>query len=123
MFATDNGPHSGQALRDRRRFQVRARHLIAEVEQHLGDAAHADAADSHKMDALDFCKHAEGELLGYSVMALYASGTGRQRCDFGSCIGMGKAARRLGHCSQALPIAQQFGNLTYQAIAGKLRLP
>ncbi len=30
--------------------QVRARHRIPEVEQHLGDARHADPADPHEMD-------------------------------------------------------------------------
>ena len=28
--------------------------LIAEVEQYLGDTAHADTADAYEMDALDF---------------------------------------------------------------------
>ena len=32
------------------RFQVRALHRVAEVEQHLGDAGHADPADSDEMD-------------------------------------------------------------------------
>ena len=31
--------------------------LIAEIQQDLGDTAHADAANAHEMDALDFCEH------------------------------------------------------------------
>ena len=31
-------------------FSVRARHRIAEIVQHLGDAAHARAADADEMD-------------------------------------------------------------------------
>jgi hypothetical protein len=36
----------------------RSRTRIAEVEQHLGDAAHAAAADADEMDVLDFVFHA-----------------------------------------------------------------
>src|SRR3546814_3738440 len=32
-------------------LEVRARHLVAEIEQHLGDAAHADPADTHEVNA------------------------------------------------------------------------
>ena len=32
---------------------VRALHRIAEIDQHLGDAAHADAADADEMDRAD----------------------------------------------------------------------
>jgi hypothetical protein len=47
----------GQPLGDAP-LQVGAGDLVAEVQQHLGDAAHADAADADEMDALNFCKHA-----------------------------------------------------------------
>ena len=36
--------------------RVRALHRIAEVDQHLGDAAHADAADANEMDRPDFAR-------------------------------------------------------------------
>ena len=36
---------------------VRALDLIAEVVQHLGDAAHADAADADEMDQPDCLRH------------------------------------------------------------------
>ena len=32
---------------------IRALHRVAEVDQHLGDAAHADAADADKVDRSD----------------------------------------------------------------------
>ena len=37
--------------------EVRAAHLVAEVDQHLGDAAHARAADADEMDAPDLVLH------------------------------------------------------------------
>jgi hypothetical protein len=36
--------------------RVGALHRIAEVDQHLGDAAHADAADAYKVDRTDFAR-------------------------------------------------------------------
>ena len=42
-----------QPLGDRVGLQVRALHRVAEVQQHLGDAAHAAAADADEVDALD----------------------------------------------------------------------
>ena len=42
-----------QALGDRGRREVRAADVVAEVQQHLGDPAHADPADAHEVDALD----------------------------------------------------------------------
>src|SRR3546814_13795283 len=32
-------------------LEVRARHLVAEIEQHPGAAAHADPADTHEVNA------------------------------------------------------------------------
>ena len=57
MAFEDDGAQRGQAMRDRRRLQVGAGNLVAEVQQHLGDAAHADAADADEMHALNFGKH------------------------------------------------------------------
>ena len=36
---------------------VRALHAVAEIDQHLGDAAHADAADADEMDRSDVARH------------------------------------------------------------------
>ena len=37
-------------------LSVRALNLVAEVEQHLGDARHADAADADEMDGADLAR-------------------------------------------------------------------
>ncbi len=46
----DAGAQRGQAARDFALAQVRAGHRVAEVQQHLGDPGHADAADTDEMD-------------------------------------------------------------------------
>src|SRR5512133_293982 len=57
MAFEDCGTESGKALRDRGTLQIRSRYLVAEVQQDLGDAAHADPADAYEMNTLDFCEH------------------------------------------------------------------
>jgi hypothetical protein len=47
----DPPPQPGQAAGDLAGLQVGAGDGVAEVEQHLGDAAHADAADADEVDA------------------------------------------------------------------------
>src|SRR6202049_3228575 len=49
----NHGTEADQALRDRRTLEVGTGNLVAEVQQHLGDTAHADAADSDEMNALN----------------------------------------------------------------------
>ena len=39
---------------------VRALHLVAEVQQHLGDAGHADAADADEVDGPEFAGQFHG---------------------------------------------------------------
>ncbi len=48
----NRGAKFGEAFGDRRRLAVGAGNGVAESEQHFGDAAHADAADAHQVDAL-----------------------------------------------------------------------
>ena len=48
---------AGQPLGDGGALQVGAGDLVAEIQQHLGDAAHADAADAYEMDALNLGEH------------------------------------------------------------------
>jgi len=42
-----------QPLRDRIGLEIGALHFIAQIEQHFGDAAHAAAADTHHVNALN----------------------------------------------------------------------
>ena len=53
----NNCSKAGQALRNSAGFQIGSRNLVAEIQQHLGDAAHADAADAYEMNLLNFGKH------------------------------------------------------------------
>src|SRR5262249_38691606 len=55
---------AGEPLSDCGRLQVRARNLVAKVQQNAGDAAHADAADAYEMDALDLGEHSEPVISG-----------------------------------------------------------
>ena len=50
-------PRLPEPLRGVRLLQVRSRDLVPEVQEHLGDAAHADAADADEMDMLNFFEH------------------------------------------------------------------
>ena len=52
-------------------LEIGAGDLVAEVQQHLGDAAHADAADADKMDALNFGEHL-GQLLRHGFTRMHA---------------------------------------------------
>ena len=54
----DAAAHRRQAPGRRVGREIRAAHLVAEVHQHLGDAAHAGAADADEMDAMDLVLHA-----------------------------------------------------------------
>ena len=47
----------GQPLGDGRQLQIGPADLVAEVQQHLGDAAHADPADAGEMQVLRTKKH------------------------------------------------------------------
>src|SRR5579862_8487022 len=57
MALEDRCSQAGQPLRHRGVPQIGARDFIAEVQQHFGDPAHADAADAYEMYALNFCEH------------------------------------------------------------------
>ena len=57
----DGRAQAGQAMGDGRALQIGAGNLVAEIQQHLGDTAHADAADADEMNALNFGKHRSGK--------------------------------------------------------------
>src|SRR5690349_7563701 len=58
MALADGCATVDEARGDRGLTEIGAGHRRAEVEQHLGDAAHADATDADEMDALNLGKHA-----------------------------------------------------------------
>ena len=49
--------HLLQSIRRAGAFRIRARNTEAEVDQHLGDARHADAANADKMNVLNATEH------------------------------------------------------------------
>ena len=57
MADPDHPPKSAEPLGDRAQPDVGAAYLVAEVEEHLGDAAHADAADADEMNFFGFFVH------------------------------------------------------------------
>ncbi len=50
-------PHGGEALGNGRQFHVAARDLVAQIEQHFRDAAHANASNSGEMKVLGSKEH------------------------------------------------------------------
>jgi hypothetical protein len=57
MGAVDARAQFRQPLRYRVVCQVGSRHRIAQVQQHLGDTAHANATDADKVDLFDGVFH------------------------------------------------------------------
>src|SRR5579859_1195693 len=57
MAFEDDGAFFRQAFGDGRGLKIGPGDFIAEREQDLGNAAHADAADTYKVYSLYFCKH------------------------------------------------------------------
>jgi hypothetical protein len=57
----NSGAQAGQALGQRRTLQIGTGNPVAKVQQHLGNATHADAANAYEMDTLDLGKHKSGK--------------------------------------------------------------
>src|SRR2546426_7476364 len=57
MTQVDGGTELFQTVRDCRCTDVRTRHLVAEIQQHLCNTAHTDPADPDEMNVLDPLKH------------------------------------------------------------------
>src|SRR6185369_2007606 len=53
----DLNTHLLQAIRDSGSFEIRSRNTEPEIDEHLGDAGHADAADAYEMNVLNSPKH------------------------------------------------------------------
>ena len=49
-------------------FQIGAGNLVAKIEQHLGNAAHANAADTYEMNTLNFGKHKSKAGHGFTLI-------------------------------------------------------
>ena len=54
------GPEPLQSLDELAALLIGAGDAIAQVQEHLGDPAHADAADAHEMNLLVFLVHGSG---------------------------------------------------------------
>ncbi|MCY1465388.1 hypothetical protein D9M71_835250 [compost metagenome] len=57
MPVHDRGAQRGQAPRGGIAAHVGTRDLVAQVQQDLGDAAHAGPADAHEVDVFDDMLH------------------------------------------------------------------
>jgi len=53
----DCGAQAGETLRSGRTLEIRAGDFVAEVQQNLGDTAHADATDTDEMNPLNSSEH------------------------------------------------------------------
>ncbi len=76
--------------------KVGAADAVPQGKQHFGNSAHADAANSYKMNALNFCEHdllncTAGELYGrrrsYQVRVLFLRGSHDALGQLASVIG------------------------------------
>ena len=57
MSLENDRAQSGEPLRDRRTSKVGPGNPVAKIQQHLGNPAHADAADAYEMYALNLGEH------------------------------------------------------------------
>src|SRR5512134_27831 len=75
-----------QALRNRVVRQVRTAHLKAQIEQHLGDTAHASAAYANEVDMFDLVSHAAANSAHTCATRCAAAGcaTARAACAISS---------------------------------------
>ena len=69
MAHGDAGPKTAQMLDHGRIAHVRARDVIAQVEQDLGDAAHAGAADAHHVNLPNLAVHMSSLSIGKKMLS------------------------------------------------------
>src|SRR5438874_4250283 len=126
----DDGSKTGETLRYLRVAQVRTRDLIPQSKQHLGDAAHANAADANEVNALKFRKHRE-QVIGYRLQREQPSQLScplfpvpgklsGHCCDVSDCIWMGKRASLCCHCDQSSRAAEELRNCIAKPWCGEL---
>ena len=140
----DSGAQRGQALRDAGILEVGAGDFIAKIQQDLGNAAHADAADAYEMDALDFRKHgwlfsywlvaggfpssvllglAWFELLGWTTRLVSVNSGSQVDChlrDVARGIGMGEFSSGLAHLLQVMTVGKQICHRFSQTLSGQV---
>ena len=73
MLAANNRSHFSQARCHRRGLAIGSGNLVSEIEQHLGNSAHADAANAHEMNALNFRKHGKDVFLNDRVEPTFSA--------------------------------------------------
>ena len=69
MTDGDLGAQLHQAARGRIGLQIRTLHAIAQIDEHLGDAAHAAATDTDQVDGVD-AAHAIGAIEDHAAPAV-----------------------------------------------------
>ena len=109
-----------QPLGDRRGLQVRALHGEAVVQQHLGDARHADAADAGEVDRPDVV--GEPGLSVHALPSFLAPGPRPAPPDVRSRPGAPGAEARLRHRARALRVGQDRGDVPRQPLRRQLLL-
>ncbi|SOY49839.1 hypothetical protein CBM2585_A160381 [Cupriavidus taiwanensis] len=115
MAVHDGGAQRRQAPRGGVVAHVRARDLVSQVQQDLGDAAHAGAADAHEVDVLDDMLHWIAASLT-SVPGQLAAHLG----DAPGCLRLGQSARQARHVLQLRP--GQAGDGLRQALGRQVVL-
>src|SRR5579863_7102182 len=80
-----------QTLRDVRRFGVRTRNGIAQRQQHFGNTAHADAADTYQVDTLEIAKRDHHGVALWPVACTLAASSIRLTI---SRVAFGRASKR-----------------------------
>ena len=86
-----------QTIRSGAQLQVRAADLIAQIQQHLGDAAHANAADSDEVQVLRLKKHFNLVLFRLSSAMSMGDGILQHAGRASRRIGMRERPRALAH--------------------------
>ena len=108
MAEENSRAEAREALGDGVGLEVRALHLVAEIEQHFGDAAHAGAADADEVDEVD-AAHA----------IVHAALASRRHAQIGEArrrIDVACRARRPRHLEQARAIGRELDEVRAQPL-------
>jgi len=122
----DCGAQAGETLRSGRILEIRPGDSVAEVEQNLGDTAHADATDTDEMNPLNSSEHESTvgrEFAGMDSdykkhqnypcdrpdpsLGVVSRQPSCHGCDVPRCLGVRESASCRSHLLQPLTILQQ----------------